>query len=89
MRPSAIHASVDEWNKIATELLRRGVVTAIDRAELPLVGGRPVLVGHLVWDRQVPIPPATPVLQLIKNAVMSNTQHISLTCPVECLLLET
>ena len=44
MRPSAIHASVDEWNKIATELLRRGVVTVIDRAELPLVGGRPVLV---------------------------------------------
>ena len=38
-----------------------------------------------MWDRQVPIPPATPVLQLIKNAVLSNTQHITMKGDTEAM----
>ena len=74
--PSATDAIVDEWNKIGNEQLRRGVVTVMDRTEVPLVGGRPVFVEVFgVAKTGVPIPPATPVFRLIITAVPSNTQQ--------------
>ena len=41
VRLSAIHAMVDQWMRIGNEWLWRLVVTVIDQAEDPSVGGRP------------------------------------------------
>ena len=75
VQPARVHATDEEWNKIGAELIQRGVVVEIAREDAPIVNGEPVLVGAFgVEKRGTPIPPATRVLRLIVNAILSNKQ---------------
>ena len=78
-----------KWNKIGVELLRRGVVVEIARADAPVVDGEPVLVGAFgVEKRGTPLPPATQVLRLIVNAIPSNKQQTAIKGDIEKMPVE-
>ena len=84
VRPARVHATDEEWNKIGTELLQRGVVVEIAREDAPIVDGQPVLVGAFgVEKRGTPIPPATRVLRLIVNAIPINKQQNAIKGDIE------